>query len=141
MTSAATLGMPTSAKDIFEKLYDDAVSLAFSWSQYQELFADPQDLMVLNDVSPTGFQLIEMALRESMVMRFCRMTDPARVFGKETASFERLLTEIKPPCCDVSFHREIRKQLKATRKRLTPIRETRDMKTAHIPCRKCPVPT
>jgi hypothetical protein len=70
-------GFPGELGKDFESLWQEVVLLHANWRLYMDLFAAPDDLRVINDTTPGAFGLIEVALRQAMVMAFGRLLDPS----------------------------------------------------------------
>lgn len=82
---------------LFWAVYEDFVVLKLEWRIFSELFrAYEERIDVLNRASGTTALVLQNALRERVIVKLCRLMDPARQGKNKNASLEALFqsTEI-----------------------------------------------
>ena len=85
---------PPAVKKEFEELWHQVCLLHAHWSLYLGLF-QPGQIEVARKTAEGTFALIERALRESMIMNFGRLADPAHSGKNENLSLKNLLLALE----------------------------------------------
>jgi hypothetical protein len=92
------------AGGLFSSIYKDFVVLKLEWRIFSELFrAYPQRIDVLNEVSGTTALILQNALRERVILKICRLIDPAKLGKNKNASLAALFeaTNVSHQCMDL----------------------------------------
>jgi hypothetical protein len=70
--------------EIYSALWQEVAVLHFDWHEYSELFgAKPERIVLMNDVAPHFFRLIQDRLWETTLLHLARLTDPAKSPGND----------------------------------------------------------
>jgi hypothetical protein len=69
---------------IYSALWQECAVVHFDWYEYNELFGEkPDRIVLLNEAAPRFFRLVQDRLWETMLLHLARLTDPAKSFGKD----------------------------------------------------------
>jgi hypothetical protein len=111
--------MPTEIIHIFERLSSELSGLHARWKIYNQLFIDQKRIDLLNESAGSLFYLIERVICDDLLLGICRLTDPAKSYGKDNLTLEQLLNIIKvelqqqilldklePLLCEITAKRE-----------------------------------
>lgn len=86
-----TLKLGELAGGLFSSIYKDFVVLKLEWRIFSEFFrAYPERIEVLNEASGTTALIFQNALRERVILKICRLIDPAKLGRNENASLAAL---------------------------------------------------
>jgi hypothetical protein len=78
--------------ELLEQITTDIYHLHYVWDTFLLLFAsDKKNVDVLNAVGPGFFAMNQTLMYDDVLLRINRITDRAKVAGKDTASLEQLL--------------------------------------------------
>jgi hypothetical protein len=70
--------------DIYSALWQECALLHFDWLEYNELFGTkPERIVLMNEVAPQFFRLLQDRLWETTLLHLARLTDPAKSMGKD----------------------------------------------------------
>lgn len=124
------LSFPNGLRDIFEGLWQEAVSLHAHWELYLDLFGDPDKIHLLNDTVPSVFQLIEENLCANITVSIGRLTDPSKTRKKDNLSLARLVESLHTHC-KTEFANASEMRLAAIKAVCEPINAHRNRRVAH----------
>ena len=81
------------ADELLEQINNDLYHMRWVWSTFLRLFAsDKGTIDILNATAPGFFGMTQPMMYDDVVLRINRLTDRAKVAGKDTASLEQLVT-------------------------------------------------
>jgi hypothetical protein len=70
--------------EIYSALWQEVAVLHFDWHEYSELFGSkPERIVLLNEVAPHFFRLIQDRLWETTLLHLARLTDPPKSPGND----------------------------------------------------------
>lgn len=114
---------PPGKGELFYQLYNDVSSLHFHWKNYRSLFGtSPERIDLLNWSAPTFFAFLDDILRDDIILRIARLTDPAQTAGRDNLSLARLIDELSS-YVEPDFVEELEFKLEALRTYCEPIRQ------------------
>jgi hypothetical protein len=82
-------------RSIVQLLCQDLASLNAKWHLYLDLFAEKEDVAVLNNTAMGAFQIIEESLRSDMAISIGRLCDPPELWGHQNLSLQKLAEQAK----------------------------------------------
>ncbi len=86
--------MPPEIFSLWEPLYQDVCTLHWDWLVFCQLYADKENVELLNKAAPGFFGGIQNILWHNVLLGICRLTDKKRVAGRETSSLEQLAERV-----------------------------------------------
>src|SRR5665213_1119950 len=87
--------------EIYSALWQEVAVLHFDWHEYNELFgAKPERIILMNEVAPHFFRLIQDRLWGTTLLHLARLTDPAKSPGNDKTNLSikglaNLITDAK----------------------------------------------
>jgi hypothetical protein len=127
-------GFPLGTGELAHWLWNDIANLHMDWNKYQLLFgADVETIDLLNAIASSFFSLTDRVLRHDILLRICRITDPA--FSdwhrkKPNASLHHLVLKIDR-ILPIELKRNLDLSLAELDDKSRPIRALRDKRIAH----------
>jgi hypothetical protein len=85
--------LPERIRPVFQELCQDVVSLKCKWQFYLDVFAEKENVELLNDVAPASFRMIEESFISDIIMSICRLADPTESCGRSNLSFKALVAD------------------------------------------------
>jgi hypothetical protein len=81
-----------SAKELQDLLNQEVYRLRYAWNTFKQLFASSEDnIRVLNAVGPIFFGVAERLMWDDIILRVCRLTDPARGKSQKNVTLAQVL--------------------------------------------------
>lgn len=112
---------------LYHHLKQDTYRLLLDWRIYKGLFGtNEQRVQLLNKASGLLAHTIEGALQERILLRLCRLNDPAEQNGNRNITIRAL-----PPLIDESLRDEIESLVEQAGSVCQPIRKLRSKSLAH----------
>lgn len=79
-------------EDLLEIIKQDVFRLRYAWANFRYLFASEKKTVdVLNAVGPGFFGMAQRLMLDDVILRICRLTDPAANRNQENTTLKRLL--------------------------------------------------
>lgn len=123
--------LPVELADVFEELHQHISWLHANWLIFEQLFAAGEERVeLLNEFAPIFFRLCQDSFSDNVILSIARLTDPPKSAGKDTLSFEQLISKVDPAKYPVLLSTLSQRfiDLKAS---CQPIRNVRNRRLAH----------
>src|SRR4030042_5336764 len=83
-------------KRILQAIEDEFILLKYHWKIFCQLYGSgPENIELLNKSGSNVFQLLQKLIIDDAMLKLCRLTDPPKSAGKETASIKGYLEKIQ----------------------------------------------
>ena len=87
--------LPVELADVFEELHQHICWLHANWLIFEQLFATGEERVeLLNEFAPIFFRLCQDSFSDNVILSIARLTDPPKSAGKDTLSFEQLISKV-----------------------------------------------
>ncbi len=94
MNNGMTEGqMPDELREIYFAIRAEVVELNARWIVFKQLFATGQERIGLFSAAPSFFSMVHDSMRDGIFLSIVRLTEKARVMGKDTVSLAQLLAQ------------------------------------------------
>ena len=112
---------------LYHRLSMECVSLHWKWSEFIELFGTSEDrIAVLNSSAPSFFRMVEVSLREDILLHIARLVDFPRSVGKPNLSVKRL-----PELVDPEIQVKVKQHVETAEQKCGAARTWRNRRIAH----------
>jgi AbiU2 len=89
--------LPAELANVFEELNQNISWLHANWLIFEQLFAAGEERVeLLNEFAPIFFRLCQDSFSDNVILSIARLTDPPKSMGKDTLSFEQLISKVDP---------------------------------------------
>jgi hypothetical protein len=107
---------PGETGKLFHHIWNDVANLHLNWQNYRTLYGtSPETIELINKIATSFFKKNERIMRNDVVMRIARLTDPPETGKgkneKENARFEKLAIDLQPFITETFFN-EIKDEIK-----------------------------
>lgn len=83
--------------NLFYELSNECTWLHLKWQQFVILYGtNPERVVLLNDIAPMFFGIVQECLWENVLLHLCRLTDPPKSAGKENLTLNLLPPLVTP---------------------------------------------
>jgi len=123
--------MPKGLKRVYDALWQEVASAHASWKLFTQLFSHSQERVdLLNAMLPDFSFTVFHALRDSVMVSLCRLTDPPEMAGRKNLCLRRLTLHLKASRFKLLM-REIEARTGEAEEYCRPFRKWRNRELAH----------
>jgi hypothetical protein len=124
-------GMSPQLAEVYKELIKDVNWLYFKWNIYLQLYADQENVKLLNNTAPTYFSVCQEMMQDDTLLAIGRLTDPAQTGSKTNLSLQQLVDTINEVAYPV-LRSEVMDVLTAAKPKFEVARDHRNRRIAHI---------
>ena len=126
--------MTQSLGTTFDAIHDDVCMLNVYWQLFNQLYSSKENADLMNTAAPKAFRFIQMALIDGIILRICRLTDPAESRTPrgcvENLTLANLCTNL-PPDPSGNLPAQLEQTLDRLKAATNDFREHRNQTIAH----------
>jgi hypothetical protein len=112
---------------IYTHLWNECAWLHWKFHDFVTLYGtSPERMELLNSAAPAFFYQLQGTLWEDILLHVCRLTDPAKQFGKENLTLERL-----PDLVDAVIRADVESLLASAQQKCAFARDWRNRRITH----------
>lgn len=131
MTATAPIA-PIGAEDLLEIIKQDAFRLRYTWMNFRFLFAgEKKHVDILNAAGPGFFGMTQRMIFDDVILRICRLTDPAANRNQENTTLKRLLLATEWQTSDAAKHAMFATKIAAVDTACDGCRQHRNKRISH----------
>jgi hypothetical protein len=123
---------PIGAEDLLEIIKQDAFRLRYAWMNFRFLFAgEKKHVEILNAAGPGFFGMAQRMMFDDVILRICRLTDPAANRNQENTTLKRLLQATDWQTSDPAKHAVFSAKIAAVDAACDGCRQHRNKRISH----------
>lgn len=117
--------------EVHEELRQDVIWLYFKWGIYLQLYADQENVKLLNNTAPTYFSICQVMMQDDTLLAIGRLTDPAQTGRNTNLSLQQLVDTIDEVAYP-GLRSKVMDVLAAAKPKFEVARDHRNRRIAHI---------
>lgn len=123
---------PIGAEDLLEIIKQDAFRLRYAWMNFRFMFAgEKKHVEMLNAAGPGFFGMAQQMMFDDVILRICRLTDPAANRSQENTTLKRLLQATDWQTSDPAKHATFSAKITAVDAACEGCRQHRNKRISH----------